>query len=81
MIQDMYKRECYGAEFTCTGKIRNEHIRRTTRVSQDSKNITEIRLNCYGHRMRSDEGHIVRKVLRTEIPWQKEERTTGNKME
>ena len=30
-------------------KIRNEHIRGTTRVAQASKKITERRLNWYGH--------------------------------
>ena len=33
-------------------KIRNEHIRGTTRVAQASKKITEGRLNWYGHVMR-----------------------------
>ena len=30
-------------------KIRNEHIRGTTRVVQECKNITEKRLKWYGH--------------------------------
>ena len=49
-------------------KIRNEHIRGTTRVAQASKKITEKRLNCYGHVMRRDGEHILRKVLRADIP-------------
>ena len=49
-------------------KIRNEHIRGTTRVAQASKKITERRLNCYGHVMRRDGEHILRKVLRADIP-------------
>ena len=61
-------------------KIRNEHIRGTTRVAQASKKITERRLNWYGHVMRrwrtrtekSVEGGYTR---------EKEETTTENKME
>ena len=48
-------------------KIRNEHIRGTTRVAQDSKKIAERRLNWYGHVMRDGE-HILRKVSRADIP-------------
>ena len=53
---------------TRKGKIRNEHIRGTTRVAQASKKITERRLNWYGHVMRRDGEHILRKVLRADIP-------------
>ena len=49
-------------------KIRNEHIRGTTRVTQASKKITDRRLNWYGHVMRRDGEHILRKVLRADIP-------------
>ena len=49
-------------------KIRNEHIRGTTRVAQASKKITERRLIWYGHVMRRDGEHILRKVLRADIP-------------
>ena len=49
-------------------KIRNGHIRGTTRVAQVSKKITERRLNWYGHVMRRDNEHILRKVLRADIP-------------
>ena len=49
-------------------KIRNEHIRGTTRVAQASKKITERRLNWYGHVMRRDGEHILRKVLTADIP-------------
>ena len=47
--------------------IRNEHIR-GTRVAQASKKITERRLNWYGHVMRRDVEHILRNVLREDIP-------------
>ena len=30
--------------------------------------ITERQLNSYGHMMRRDEEHILRKVLRTDVP-------------
>ena len=49
-------------------KMRNEHIRGTTRVAQASKKITERRLNWYGHVMRRDGENIPRKVLRADIP-------------
>ena len=49
-------------------KIRNEHIRGTTRVAQASKKINERRFNWYGHVMRRDGEHILRKVMRADIP-------------
>ena len=33
-----------------------------------SKKITERKFNCYGHVMRRDGEHILRKVLRADIP-------------
>ena len=47
--------------------IRNEHIRGTTRVAQASKKITERRLIWYGHVVRRDGEHTLRKVLRADI--------------
>ena len=38
-------------------KIRNEHIRGTTKVVQASRKITERRLKWYGHVMRMEEDH------------------------
>ena len=49
-------------------KIRNEHIRGTTRVMQASKKITEKRLKWYGHVRRMKEEHIVRRMLDVDIP-------------
>ncbi len=49
-------------------KIRNEHIRGTTRVVQTSKEITEKRLKWYGHVRRMKEEHIVRRMLDVDIP-------------
>ena len=49
-------------------KIRNEHIRGTTRVVQASKKITEKRLKWYGHVRRLKEEHIMRRMLDVDIP-------------
>ena len=49
-------------------KIRNEHIRGTTRVVQASKKSTEKRLKWYGHVRRMKEEHIVRRMLDADIP-------------
>ena len=49
-------------------KIRNEHIRGTTRVAQASEKITERRLNWYEHVMRRDGEDMLRKVLKADIP-------------
>ena len=49
-------------------KVRNEHIRGTTRVAQASKKITERRLNWYWHVMRKDGEQILWKVLKADIP-------------
>ena len=46
-------------------KIRNEHIRGTTQVTQASNKITERRMNWYGHVLRRDEEYMPRKELRT----------------
>ena len=61
-------------------KITTGHIRGTTRVAEASEKIMERRLNWYGHVMRRDEEHILRKVLRLDIP-EKKDRTTKNKMD
>ena len=49
-------------------KIRNEHIRGTTKVVQASRKITERRLKWYGHVMRMEEDHVVRRVMMKAIP-------------
>ena len=52
-------------------KIRNEHIRGTTKVVQASRKITERRLKLYGlygHVMRMEEDHVVRRVMTKAIP-------------
>ena len=48
-------------------KIRNEHIRATTRVVQASKKITEKRLKWYGHVRRMKAEHTVRRLLGVDI--------------
>ncbi len=47
--------------------IRNEHIRRATRVVQASKKITEKRLKWYGHVRRMKVEHIVRRMLDVDL--------------
>ena len=49
-------------------KIRNEHIRGTTKVVQASRKITERRLKWYGHVIRMEEDHVVRRVMTKAIP-------------
>ena len=49
-------------------KIRNEHIRGTTKVAQSSRKITERRLKWYGHVMRMEEDHLVKRVMTKAIP-------------
>ena len=53
---------------TRTDKIRNEHIRGTTKVVQASRKITERRLKWYGHVMSKEEDHVVRRVMTNAIP-------------
>ena len=48
--------------------IQNEHIRRTTRVVQASRKITEQRLKWYGHVRRMKGEHTVRIKLDVDIP-------------
>ena len=49
-------------------KIRNEHIRGTTKVAQASRKITERRLKWYGHVMRMEEDRVVKRVMTKAIP-------------
>ena len=46
----------------------NEHIRGTTKVAQAAKKITEKRPKWYGHVMRREEEHVVRRVMTKETP-------------
>ena len=61
--------------------IRNEHIRRTTRVVQTSKKITEKRLKWYGHVMIMKEEHLARKMLNVDIPGKRSRGWPFSKME
>ena len=61
-------------------KIRNEHIRGTTKVVQASRKITERRLKWYGHVMRMEEDHVVRSDGESDTG-EKEERETKDKVE
>ena len=49
-------------------KIRNEHIRGTTKVVQASRKITERRLKWYGHVMTMEDDHVVKRVMTKAIP-------------
>ena len=60
-------------------KIRNEHIRGTTRVVQHSKKITEKRLKWYGHVRRMKEEHTVRRMLDVDIGPTREKKKRGAK--
>ena len=62
-------------------KIRYENIRGTTKVVQASRKITERRLKWYGHVMRMEEDHVVRRVMTKAIPGKKEEREIKDKVE
>ena len=67
-------------------KNRNEHIRGTTKVVQASRKITERRLKWYGHVMRMEEDHVVRRAGVEESDdesdtGEKEERETKDKVE
>ena len=59
------QRWMYGV--TRRDKIRNEHIRGTTRVVQACKKIPEKRLKLYGHVMRMKEEHVVRRMVDVDI--------------
>ena len=62
-------------------KIRNEHIRGTTKVVQVSRKITERRLKWYGHVMRMEEDHVVRRVMTKAIPGKSKRGRTKDKVE
>ena len=66
-VNEMRMRRCM-CGVTWRDKIRNEHIRGTTRVVQASKKMTEKRLKWYGHVRRMKEEHIVRRMLDVDIP-------------
>ena len=59
-------------------KIRNEHIRGTTKVAQAARKITERRLKWYGHVMRMEEAQVVKRVMMKAIPGK---RKTKDKVE
>ena len=49
-------------------KIRNERVSGTTTIAQSSKKITERRLKLYGHVVRREEEHVVRRVMAKGVP-------------
>ncbi|XP_063623124.1 uncharacterized protein LOC134795222 [Cydia splendana] len=53
----------WAAGVTRLDKVRNEHIRGSYKVAPITDKIQESRLRWYGHIMRRDEDHVVRKAL------------------
>ena len=49
-------------------RIRNERIRGTTKVVEVSKKAQERRLMWYGHVVRREENHVLRRVSEIEVP-------------
>ena len=49
--------------FTKLDKIRNERIRRTTKVGEITKKVQERRLKWYGHVMRREEHYVGRRAM------------------
>ncbi|XP_063547626.1 uncharacterized protein LOC134755078 [Cydia strobilella] len=53
----------WAAGVTRLDKVRNEYIRGSYKVAPITDKIQESRLRWYGHIMRRDEDHVVRKAL------------------
>ena len=53
-------------------KIRNEYIRGTAQVGKFGEKTREARLRWYGHLRRKDDGYIGRRILRMELPRNRE---------
>ena len=62
---------------TCVGgvakldRIRNERIRRTTKVGEISKKVQESRLKWYGHVLRREDEYVGKRVMAMEVPWKR----------
>ena len=54
-------------------RIRNERIRRTTKVGEISKKVQESRLKWYGHVLRREDEYVGKRVMVMEVPWKEEE--------
>ena len=48
-------------------KIRNERIRRTTKVGEITKKVQERRLKWYGHVMRREEHYVGRGAMEMKV--------------
>jgi hypothetical protein len=48
---------------TLMDKVQNKHIRGSMKVTPIEEKIKEARMRWYGHVMRRDDDHIVRKTL------------------
>ena len=53
---------------TIMDRMRNEYIRGTAQVGRFGEKTRQARLMWYGHVLRKDDGHIVRRILRMELP-------------
>ncbi|XP_063830298.1 uncharacterized protein LOC135079575 [Ostrinia nubilalis] len=53
----------WAAGVTRLDKVRNEHIRGSYKVAPITDKIKESRMRWYGHVMRGDEDHVVKKAL------------------
>ncbi|XP_045492918.1 uncharacterized protein LOC123700390 [Colias croceus] len=53
----------WAAGVTRLDKVRNEYIRGSFKVAPISEKLTEQRLRWYGHVMRREENHVVRRAL------------------
>ena len=52
-------------------KIRNERIRRTTKVGEITKKVQERRLKWYGHVMRREEHYVGRREMEMKVQWRR----------
>ena len=50
------------------GRIRNENIRGSVKVTELSKKMQEVRLRWYGHVMRRENDYVGRKVVEMDVP-------------
>ena len=52
-------------------KIRNERIRRTTKVGEITKKVQERMLKWYGHVMRREEHYVGRRAMEMKVQWRR----------
>ena len=57
-------------------RIRNERIRRNTKVEEISKKVQESRLKWYEHVLRREDEYVGKRVMGMEVPREKKARKT-----